>query len=83
MEDARQWWHTFNPSTGEAEAGGSEFDASLGYYRVSSRTDRTTQRNFVLKNYKNPKQTNKKEIGGNRKVGSGGWGEEKGEQLEK
>jgi hypothetical protein len=33
----------FNPSTWEAEAGGSEFEASL-VYRVSSRTVRATQR---------------------------------------
>jgi hypothetical protein len=37
--------HALNPSTGEAEAGGSlEFEASL-VYRVSSRIARTTQRN--------------------------------------
>jgi hypothetical protein len=43
--------HTFNPSTWEAEAGGSlisEFEASL-VYRVSSRTARTAQRNPVSK----------------------------------
>jgi hypothetical protein len=39
--------HAFNPSTWEAEAGGSsEFEASL-VYRVSSRTARATQRNPV------------------------------------
>jgi hypothetical protein len=37
--------NTFNPSTWEAEAGGSlEFEASL-VYRVSSGTARVTQRN--------------------------------------
>jgi hypothetical protein len=42
--------HAFNPSTQEAEAGGSlEFEASL-VYRVSSRTARATQRNPVSKN---------------------------------
>jgi hypothetical protein len=40
--------HTFNASTWEAEAAGSEFEASL-VYRVSSRTARATQRNPVLK----------------------------------
>uniref|UniRef100_A0A8C6HYG5 Uncharacterized protein n=1 Tax=Mus spicilegus TaxID=10103 RepID=A0A8C6HYG5_MUSSI len=46
----------FNPSTWEAEAGGSlEFKAS-----PSSKTARTTQRNPVLKN-RNRKQTNKKQ----------------------
>ena len=43
--------HAFNPSTWEAEAGGSEFEASL-VYRVSSRTARATQRNPVSKNRK-------------------------------
>jgi YHS domain-containing protein len=39
--------HTFNPSTQEAEAGGSlEFEVSL-VYRVSSRTVRATQGNPV------------------------------------
>ena len=33
--------HTFNPSTWEAEAGRSEFEASL-VYRVSSRTAKAT-----------------------------------------
>jgi hypothetical protein len=41
--------HAFNPSTQEAEAGLSEFKASL-VYKVSSRTTRATQRNPVLKN---------------------------------
>jgi hypothetical protein len=41
--------HAFNPSTWEAEAGGS----------LSSRPARATQRNPILKN-KNTKQTNKK-----------------------
>jgi hypothetical protein len=40
--------HGFNPSTWEAEAGGSEFEASL-VYRVSSRTARVIQRNPVSK----------------------------------
>jgi hypothetical protein len=38
--------HTFNPSTGEAEAGG--FETSL-VYKVSSRTARAIQRNPVSK----------------------------------
>jgi hypothetical protein len=47
--------HSFNPSTGEAEAEGSlEFEASL-FYRVSSRTASATQRNPVLKNQKKKK----------------------------
>ena len=41
--------HAFNPSTWEAEAGRSEFKASL-VYRISFRTARVTQRNCVLKN---------------------------------
>jgi hypothetical protein len=41
--------HTFNPRTQEAEAGGSQFKASL-VYRVGSRTARATQRNPVWKN---------------------------------
>jgi hypothetical protein len=54
--------HTFNPSTWEAEAGGSlEFEASL-VYRASSRTARATQRNPILENQNQttPKQ-NKEE----------------------
>ena len=43
--------HAFNPSTWEAEAGGSEFEASL-VYRVSSRTARVIQRNPVSKKTK-------------------------------
>jgi hypothetical protein len=43
--------HTFNPRTQESEAGSSEFETSL-VYRVSSRTARAAQRNFVLKNQK-------------------------------
>jgi hypothetical protein len=44
--------HAFNPSTWEAEAGGShEFEASL-VYKVSSRTARATQRNPVSKKKK-------------------------------
>jgi hypothetical protein len=38
--------HTFNPSSWEAEAGISEFEASL-VYRASSRTVKATQRNPV------------------------------------
>jgi len=55
--------HAFNPSTQEAEAGGSlEFEASL-VYRVSFRAARTTQRKPVSKNNKNPAtQTNNKPI---------------------
>jgi hypothetical protein len=45
----------FNPSTLEAEAGRSEFEASL-VYRVTSRTARATQRNPVLKTNKPTKQ---------------------------
>ena len=41
--------HTFNSSTWEAEAGRSEFEASL-VYSISSRTARATQRNPVWKN---------------------------------
>ena len=42
--------HTFNPSTQEAEAGGSlEFDTSL-VYQVSSRAAKATQRYPVLTN---------------------------------
>jgi hypothetical protein len=40
--------HAFNLSTWEAEAGKSEFKASL-VYRVSSKTARATQRNPVSK----------------------------------
>jgi hypothetical protein len=38
--------HAFNPSTWEAEAGRSEFEANL-VYRVNYRTARATQRNPV------------------------------------
>ena len=39
--------HIFNPSTWEAEAGGScEFEDSL-VYRVNSKTAKVTQRNSV------------------------------------
>jgi hypothetical protein len=48
--------HAFNPSTREAEAGISEFEASL-VYKVSSRTARAIQRNPVSK--KNKKQKTK------------------------
>jgi hypothetical protein len=48
--------HAFNPSTREAEAGGSlEFEASL-VYRVSSRTAGAIQRNPVSKNQKKKKK---------------------------
>jgi hypothetical protein len=48
--------HTFNPSTWEAEAGGSlEFEASL-VYKVSSRTARAIQRNPVSKKTKKKKK---------------------------
>jgi hypothetical protein len=43
--------HTFDPSTWEAKADGSVFMASLVYI-VSSRIDRTTQRNPVSKKKK-------------------------------
>lgn len=46
--------HSFNPSTGEADArGGRASEASL-VYKESSRTTSTTQRDLVLKH----KQTN-------------------------
>jgi hypothetical protein len=50
--------HTFNLSTQEAEAFGSEYKASL-VYRASSRTARETLRNPVLKsqNKTKPKDT--------------------------
>ena len=41
--------YTFNPSTWEAEAEGSQFEASL-VYRSNSRTASATQRNPVSKN---------------------------------
>jgi hypothetical protein len=48
--------HAFNPSTWKAEAGKFlEFEASL-VYRVSSRTERATQRNPVSKNKNNKKE---------------------------
>jgi hypothetical protein len=51
--------HTFNPSTWEAEAGGSlEFEASL-VYKVSSRTARAIQRNPVSKKQQQQKNVNK------------------------
>ena len=43
----REMVHVFNSSTQEAEAGGSEFEASLVYI-VSSRMARATQRNPVV-----------------------------------
>ena len=52
--------HTFNPSTWEAEAGGSlEFEASL-VYKVSSRTARAIQRNPVSKKQQQQNNNNKK-----------------------
>jgi hypothetical protein len=52
--------HAFNPSTWEAEAGGSlEFEASL-VYRMSSRTAIATQRNPVSKKNKNKNKKKKK-----------------------
>ena len=55
VEDLFHWAvvaHAFNPITWEAEAGISEFEASL-VYRVSSRTARATQRNPVSENQTN------------------------------
>lgn len=46
--------HTLNPRTEEAETEGSDFETSL-VYRVSSRTDRTTQTGPVSKNQKQNK----------------------------
>ena len=61
--------HTFNPSTQEAESGGSlEFKASLLVYRACSKTARTTQRNPV-KTKQKQKQKQKKII--KRKEGKG------------
>jgi hypothetical protein len=48
--------HAFNPSTGEAEAGGSEFKTSL-IYSVSSTTAKTPKKNPASK--QTNKQTNK------------------------
>jgi hypothetical protein len=45
--------HTYDLSTWEAEAGESEFKASL-VYRMNSRIARATQRNPVLKKQNNP-----------------------------
>ena len=54
--------YAFNPSTWEAEAGGSQFEASLVYI-VSFRTTRAvTKRNPVLKNKQTNKQTNPSDI---------------------
>lgn len=39
--------HDFNPSTGEAETEGSEFEASMLYKRNSRRDRAVTQRNLV------------------------------------
>jgi hypothetical protein len=55
--------HTFNFSTQEAEAGGSQFQDNL-VYKVSSRTTWATQRNPVSKTKQTNKQNNKKsEVG--------------------
>jgi hypothetical protein len=51
--------HAFNSSTWKAEAGGSEFEASLGY-KVRSRTARAIHRNPVSKNQKKKKKKKKK-----------------------
>jgi hypothetical protein len=51
--------HAFPPCTWEAEAGRSEFEASLAY-RVSSKTAKATQRNFVSKQTNKPNQTKTK-----------------------
>jgi hypothetical protein len=62
--------HTFNPSTREAEAGGSlEFKASL-VYKVSSRTARATQRNPVSNKTKQnkTKQNKTKQNRGNNTI---------------
>ena len=45
-EYGRSGTHTFNHSTWETEAGGSEFKTNL-VYRASSRTANATQRNTV------------------------------------
>lgn len=44
--------HVFNPSSWEAEAGGSEIKVSL-LYRASPRTSTATQKNPVSKNQPN------------------------------
>ena len=49
--------HTFNPSTCEAEAGRSEFEASL-VYRVSSKTARATEKPCLKKQEPNKNQSN-------------------------
>jgi hypothetical protein len=51
--------HAFKPITQEAEAGRSEFKASL-FYRVSSRTTRVTQRNLVSTNQNQPNKKKSK-----------------------
>ena len=52
--------HAYNPSTGEAEAGGFlSFEASL-VYKVSSRIARAKQRNPVSKNQNRKKEKKKK-----------------------
>jgi hypothetical protein len=50
--------NAFNPCTQEAEAGISEFEASL-IYKVSSRTDSTIQRNLLSKTKQNKTKQNK------------------------
>jgi hypothetical protein len=52
----------FNPSTQEAEAGGSEFEASL-VYRVSSRTARATEKPCLKK-----KKSKRKEREGRKEI---------------
>jgi hypothetical protein len=48
--------HAFNPSTWEAEAGSSEFEASL-VYRVSARTARATRETLSQKKTKRQNKT--------------------------
>jgi hypothetical protein len=57
--------HAFDPSAWEAEAGGSEFEASL-VYRVSSKTARVTQRSPVSTK-QNKTKTNKQKKNKNKK----------------
>jgi hypothetical protein len=54
--------HTFNPTQHLGGRGRqiSEFEASLVYSRVSSRTAKATQRNPVSKNKTKQNKTNKK-----------------------
>jgi len=53
--------HAFNSSTQDAEADGSEFEASL-VYRVSSRSARATQKPRVKKTNKQAKKQKEKKI---------------------